>query len=111
MVSIRQPSLVALRAFEAVARLLSFTGAARELHVSQAAVSRHVRLLERDLAVQLFVRLHRRVELTPAGRKLASGIAAGFREIRQAVEQVRVGSERPLRITAEPAFAALWLVP
>jgi LysR family transcriptional regulator, glycine cleavage system transcriptional activator len=111
MASVRQPSLLALRAFEAAARLLSFTDAARELHVSQAAVSRHVRLLERDLAVQLFRRLHRHVELTGAGRTLASGIAAGFQEIRRAVERVRVSTERALRITAEPAFAALWLVP
>jgi LysR family transcriptional regulator, glycine cleavage system transcriptional activator len=111
MNSFRQPSLLALRAFEASARRLSFTEAARELHVSQAAISRHVRGLEQGLAQPLFRRLHRRVELTRAGRQLADRLAAGFQQIRTAVEAVRGRPERLLRITAEPAFAARWLMP
>jgi LysR family transcriptional regulator, glycine cleavage system transcriptional activator len=111
MSSLRQPSLLALRAFEAAARRLSFTEAARELHVSQAAISRHVRGLEQDLAVVLFRRLHRRVALTPAGRQLAGRLAVGFQQIRSAVDVVRGRPERHLRVTAEPAFAARWLVP
>jgi LysR family transcriptional regulator, glycine cleavage system transcriptional activator len=107
----RPPSLLALRAFEAAARRLSFTEGARELHVSQAAVSRHVRALEQDLGQELFRRLHRAVELTPAGQKFAAELTAGFLQIRRAVETVRGVQTRRLRISAEPAFASRWLVP
>ena len=61
------PPLTALRAFEATARRLSFTAAADELHVTQSAVSRQVRILEAHLEQKLFVRLTRRIELTRAG--------------------------------------------
>jgi LysR family transcriptional regulator, glycine cleavage system transcriptional activator len=111
MSPLKQPSLLALRAFEAAARRLSFTGAARELHVSQAAISRHVRALEQDVAQPLFRRLHRRVELTPAGRRLAVRLTAGFQQIGSAVEAVRNRPQRLLRITIEPAFATHWLMP
>jgi LysR family glycine cleavage system transcriptional activator len=107
----RIPSLHGLRAFEAAARLLSFTEAGRELHVSQAAISRHVRELERDLDCPLFRRLHRRVELTPPGQRLLTDLTAGFTQIYGAVERVRGISPQRLRITVEPAFAARWLVP
>jgi LysR family glycine cleavage system transcriptional activator len=108
----RQPtSLLALRAFEAAARHLSFTNAAHELHVSQAAVSRHVRVLEADLGRQLFRRLHRQVELTAPGKRLASELAAGFSQIWRAVEAVRDTPAQRLRISVEPGFAARWLVP
>lgn len=107
----RNPSLLALRAFEAAARRLSFTGAARELHVSQAAISRHVRVLEADLGRPLFRRLHRQVELTTPGKRLASELAIGFLQISKAVEAVRGTQGQLLRISVEPAFAARWLVP
>lgn len=107
----RFPSLLALRAFEAAARRLSFTDAANELHVSQAAISRHVRGLEKDVGRELFRRLHRAVELTAAGRRLASELAAGFTRIQRAVEAVRTMPERRLRVSVEPAFGARWLVP
>lgn len=105
------PSLLALRAFEAAARRLSFTDAAHELHVSQAAISRHVRGLEKDLGRELFRRLHRAVELTAAGRQLAGELAAGFLRIQRAVAAVRDLPERRLRVSVEPAFGARWLVP
>jgi LysR family glycine cleavage system transcriptional activator len=111
MSSDRMPSLLALRAFESASRRLSFTEAARELHVSQAAVSRHVRLLEQQLGRVLFRRLHRQVELTAPGKRLAGELAAGFCQIRRAVESVRGIKARRLRIAVEPAFAARWLVP
>src|SRR6201985_1860994 len=85
----RFPSLLALRAFEAAGRRLSFTEAANELHVSQAAVSRHVRGLEKDVGRELFRRLHRAVELTAAGKQFAAELAAGFLRIQRAVEAVR----------------------
>ena len=75
------PPLTALRAFEATARRLSFTEAASELHVTQSAISRQVRLLEQHLGHALFVRLTRRIELTAQG-------ASYYREISQAFEQI-----------------------
>jgi LysR family glycine cleavage system transcriptional activator len=106
----RPPSPLALRAFEAAARRLSFTDAARELHVSQAAISRHVRALEQELARPLFRRLHRRVELTVAGKRLARELTAGFAQIQRAVTAVRGLNTRHLRVSVEPAFASRWLV-
>jgi DNA-binding transcriptional LysR family regulator len=106
-----QPSLLALKAFEVAARRLSFTEAARELHVSQAAISRHVRTLERDVGRELFRRLYRRVELTQAGKRFAAELASGFQQIHRAVEGVRGLVTRRLRLAVEPAFAARWLVP
>jgi LysR family glycine cleavage system transcriptional activator len=109
--TIRATSLLALRAFESAARRLSFTNAAHELHVSQAAISRHVRMLEADLGRPLFRRLHRRVELTPPGKRPARALAAGFSLIGRAVECARAAPGRRLRISVETAFAARWLVP
>jgi LysR family glycine cleavage system transcriptional activator len=106
----RFPSLPGLRAFEAAARRLSFTDAARELHVTQAAISRHVRTLESQLGRPLFRRLHRSVELTVPGKRLASGLAAGFSQIQRSVDAVRALTTRHLRIAVEPAFASRWLV-
>ena len=106
----RPPSLLALRAFEACARRLSFTEAARELHVSQAAISRHVRGLEKDVGCELFRRLHRAVELTTPGKQFAAELSASFARIQHAVEAVRGIPARRLRVSIEPAFAAQWLV-
>jgi LysR family transcriptional regulator, glycine cleavage system transcriptional activator len=106
----RLPSLLALRAFEAAARRLSFTGAARELNVTQSAISRHVRALEADLGQNLFVRMHRAVTLTDAGRTFAQDLSAGFLSIHRAVDAVRGARTQRLRVSAEPAFAARWLL-
>lgn len=107
----RLPSLNSLRIFEAAARHLSFTVAATELHVTQAAVSRQVRELESHLGLPLFVRLHRRVELTENGRKLASELASSFAAIARSVDEVRGQKRQSLRLSVEPAFAARWLMP
>ncbi|MEK1855353.1 MAG: LysR family transcriptional regulator, partial [Phyllobacterium sp.] len=61
------PPLTALTAFEAAARLASFTKAANELGVTQAAVSRQIHLLEEQFGFPLFVRFHRKIELTEKG--------------------------------------------
>lgn len=108
---LRPTSLLALRAFEAAARRLSFTEAAHELHVSQAAISGHVRQLEAQLGRPLFRRLHRHVELTACGKHLARGLTSAFSQIERAVAAARDSPSRRLRITVEPAFAARWLVP
>ncbi|MHB8815878.1 MAG: LysR substrate-binding domain-containing protein [Steroidobacteraceae bacterium] len=106
----RRPSPLALRAFEAAARRASFTDAARELHVTQAAVSRHVRALETSLGRKLFWRLYHRVELTTVGKQLASELTASFARIDGALKKARGIAIRRLRLTVEPAFASLWLV-
>lgn len=75
----RLPSLIALRSFEAAARLENFSRAAVELHITHGAVSRAVRLLEEDLGVLLFERRSQRVYLTDAGRTLARAANEGVR--------------------------------
>ncbi len=96
---------------EVAARLESFTAAAAEIHVSQAAISRHVRQLERELGKELFRRAHRRVELTQEGRALARQLTAAMRQIQSAVAVCRESRVKRLRLSVEPAFAAQWLVP
>jgi LysR family transcriptional regulator, glycine cleavage system transcriptional activator len=105
------PSLHTLHVFETTARRLSFTRAAVELHLTQAAVSRQIRQLEETLEQPLFVRLHRRVELTPAGERLAAELSQNFTQIARAVAQVRGETRERLRLSVEPAFAARWLLP
>ena len=109
--SLRSPSLNALRVFEASARHLSFTRAASELHVTQAAVSRHIRQLESELGKPLFVRLHRSVELTPAGRRLAEDLAVSFDAIARSIDVIRNDGSQTIKVSVETAFAARWLLP
>ncbi|MGG7565815.1 LysR substrate-binding domain-containing protein [Rhodovulum sp. DZ06] len=104
------PSLPALRAFEAAARLGSFKEAAERLSVTPTAVSHHVRGLEQALGVPLFTRDVRAVRLTEAGRRLALRLTAAFGEIEAALEEVETEAHA-LRIATTPAFAALWLAP
>src|SRR2546430_1532640 len=70
------PSLSALQAFEAAARLLSFTRASQELNITQSAVSRHVLALEEQLGFPLFHRAKQRVSLTPAGQSYLPEVRA-----------------------------------
>jgi LysR family glycine cleavage system transcriptional activator len=108
----RLPPLNAIRAFEAAGRLLSFTKAARELNVTQAAISHQVRALEEDLGVRLFVRRHRGLALSEAGRAYLPALGAAFREIEAATGRLRrLDSAGPLTISVLPSFAAKWLVP
>lgn len=107
----RLPSLHTLHVFETTARRLSFTRAADELHLTQAAVSRQIRQLEEALDQPLFVRLHRRVELTPVGERLAADLSQSFMQIARSVAQARGETRERLRLSVEPAFAARWLLP
>ena len=108
----RLPSLNALKAFEAAARLESFTDAAAELFVTHAAVSRHVRDLEEWLGTELFRRTGRGVELTEAGRRYALRLTPLFDELADATrEAAAVGDVRQLKVTVEPSIASRWLVP
>ena len=83
------PSLGALATFEVAAKHLSFTTAAKELNITQGAVSQQIRLLERALEVPLFVRLHNALELTPAGSELFAAVAEGLDAISAGVGLLR----------------------
>ena len=105
------PSLITwLRCFEAAARLNSFTRAAKDLHLTQSAVSQQVRHLEQHLDSRLFHRLPGRLELSHSGHRLYSEIAPALRRIEQAVEEIRT-PEAPLHLSCSPSFANRWLMP
>lgn len=105
------PPLSALRAFEAAARLGSFSRAADELSVTPAAISHQIRALEEDLGVRLFHRRNRAVELTASARLLLPGLSDAFAGIRAALRRLRAHNDTgTLNVTASPSFAAKWLV-
>jgi LysR family glycine cleavage system transcriptional activator len=105
----RNPPLIAARSFEAAARHGSFQRAAQELHVTPTAVSHQVKRLEEYLGVQLFVRKNRAVNLTPAGRTLASRLDELFSALEDVLDPLHYAAAKPLRITAMPSLAAKWL--
>ena len=104
------PPLNAIRAFEAAARNRSFSRAANELHVTQGAISRHIKTLEQNLNCQLFLRHPQGVELTHAGEQLLPDLTASFERITRAIRQVSV-SDKELKIIAAPTLATRWLMP
>lgn len=104
--------LTAMRSFEAAGRLLSFSRAADELFVSQAAISRQIRELESLIGKPLFERLHRRVVLTDAGRNLLDQLSVSFDDISARLAAVIAEPvTRLLRVSVEPSFAAALLIP
>ncbi len=106
------PSLNGLRAFEAAARRGSFAAAGEDLHVTQAAVSRMVRLLEVRLGFALFERHANRLELTWQGKALLPGLTAAFDSIANLTAQVASLSAVPvLTVGVGPSFAMRWLIP
>lgn len=106
------PFLNGLRAFETAARCGSFTSAANDLHVTQAAVSQSVRLLERRLGFPLFRRHANGLELTAQGRALQPGLTDAFEAITRLVEQVTAMRAGPvLTVGVAPALALHWLIP
>jgi LysR family glycine cleavage system transcriptional activator len=108
----RLPPLNALRAFEAAGRHLSFVQAARELHVTPAAVSHQVKALEEFLGVSLFRRGHRGLELTAAARACLPRLSEGFDRIAEAVERLRAEADAAtLTVSSAPSFATKWLAP
>ena len=103
--------LSALRIFEAAARLGSFTRAADELGVSQAAVSWQVKALERRLGQPLFRRLPREVAPTPAGERLARACTEAMTLLRTALADVTETGQGLLVITTLQSLASQWLAP
>jgi len=110
--NVRLPSLDLLRGFEAAARLLSFTRAGEELHLTQSAVSRQMQELETQLGAQLFVRRHRALALTEAGQQFYAAAAQVLATMRAATDRLRAqAGRRALAVTTTHSFAALWLIP
>ncbi len=108
----RLPSLNGLRVFEAAGRHGSFTAAAKELHVTQTAVSRMVRLLEDRLGFALFRRHASALELTVQGCALLSGLTDAFDSIARLTESVAAMRAGPvLTVGVGPTLAVSWLIP
>lgn len=108
----RLPSLNALRAFEAAARLQSFKLSGEELFVTHAAISRHIRDLEEWLGAELFTRTGRGVRLTEVGARYGRGLTPLFDQLaHETREIVAAGKTKTLNVSVEPAIASRWLVP
>lgn len=105
------PSLDALHAFEAAARLQSFKLAAAELHLTATAISHRIRKLEEDLGCPLFTRRVRAVTLTQAGQRLLSAVQSGLATIASAVADIRRPTRHVVTLSLIPELAAHWLVP
>lgn len=107
----RLPYLNGIKAFESAARTGSFTGAAAELHVSPAAISRMVQLLEQRLGISLFERAANRLRLTEPGRTYHLGLAPLFDALERLTAQVTASASPVLTVGVGPTFAIRWLIP
>ena len=106
------PNFVLLKAFEAAARLESFTLAAQELHLTQSAISHQIRELEEYFGRPLFLRKNRKVEPTAEGRRLLDSLSRVFDVIEAACNEVTLApSSQILALHCSPSFAAKWLSP
>lgn len=107
------PNLGALQAFEASARLGSFTRAAAELALTQSAVGRQVAMLEQRLGVALFARVRQRLTLTDTGREYAARIRRHLDQIRRDTLEISAGPDMgfTLEVAVVPTFATQWLIP
>ena len=103
------PPLQAIRVFEAVARHLSFTKAAQELGMTQAAASYQIKLLEERIGAPLFLRRPRQIELTEPGQRLAPAVSEAFAILGQAYAAARGGADGLLCVTTVLTFASNWL--
>src|SRR5215472_1489514 len=106
------PSLNGLRAFEAAARLLSFTRAASELNVTQTAISHQIRRLEEQLGLKLFVRRNRTLALTREAESYLPAVRAAFEDLRRATQRLtRPKRDGLLTVSTLASLAAKWLLP
>ncbi|MCM2679100.1 transcriptional regulator GcvA [Echinimonas agarilytica] len=108
----RLPPLNALKAFEAAARQMSFTKAAEELFVTQAAVSHQIKSLEEFLGLKLFRRKNRSLLLTEQGQSYFQDIKEVFTQLHEATDRVLASTAKgALTVSVQPTFAIQWLVP
>ncbi|MBD9371219.1 LysR family transcriptional regulator [Rhizobium sp. ARZ01] len=106
------PSAASLIVFEAAGRHQNFTHAAKELGMTQAAVSYAIRGLEEQLGVPLFHRAHRAVALTEAGERFHTEVSLGLWRIQKSAEDIRAkGREVNVTLAASTAFASMWMLP
>jgi LysR family glycine cleavage system transcriptional activator len=106
------PPLSTLRAFEAVARRLSFSRAAEDLHVTPGAVSQQIRLLEELLGESLFVRTKRSVTMTEVGMQMLPDVQLGLETLSRAISSKTPSTAgKALTISVAPSFASKWLLP
>lgn len=105
------PSLAAIRVFEAAARHLSFTRAAAELGMTQAAVSYQIKVLEERVGSPLFLRRPREVVLTEAGQRLAPEVNRAFDILREAFVELGEREHGTLIVNTMHTFASQWLAP
>jgi len=107
------PSMAALQCFEAVARHLSFTRAAEELHLTQSAVSKQVAQLEEMLQHLLFRRIRRRLQLTPAGSLYLAEVSKILTQVEMSTHYILSygGETEVLKVATQPTFGARWLIP
>ncbi len=105
------PPLAAIRVFEAAARHLSFTRAANELGMTQAAVSYQIKLLEERVGTQLFLRLPKGLSLTEAGQRLAPEVNRAFELLRTSFGEFAEREQGTLIINTMHTFASQWLAP
>ena len=108
----RIPSITALRAFEAASRHLNFQLAADELNVTPGAVSRQIQSLEAELSGALFLRHHKRVELTALGRRYADEIRVPLKQLAETTARIRGEQQsQAISVRAYPSFAIRWFIP
>jgi len=106
------PPMTSLIAFEAAARYMSFTKAAEELNLTQAAISRQVRLLEENLGVALFVRSHRAVRLTTQGRNFQHTVSDALERLVYGAQELRTHHQgTTISVSADMAISTFWLMP
>ena len=90
---------------------MSFTGAARELNVTQTAVSHQIKTLEAQLGVKLFYRSGKTITLTDAGKKLLPDASDSFDRLESSIHQIKVDSQtRVVAVSVTPSFASKWLI-
>lgn len=105
------PPLPSIRAFEAAARLESFARAAQELGTTAASVSYHIRQLERQTGLHLFVRHPHKVVLTATGAAIADEATAAFAALNASFVKARGQDEARLSLTTLPTLGTSWLTP
>ncbi|WP_306524164.1 LysR substrate-binding domain-containing protein [Rheinheimera sp.] len=108
---VQLPPLKALLAFEATARLFSFSRAAAELCVTQSAISHQIRLLEDFIGTPLLLRQHKPLALTEAGATLYSVVGDCFFRLQSVTHHLRKSKNRVLKIVAQTSIAVEWLAP
>ena len=106
------PALNAVRIFEAAARLQNFTKAADEIHITQGAVSKQIKLLEQQLGCQLFIRAGPMLKLSEAGKEFQAIAEESLSIIRRGTARIKSRSTNtPLTISLLPSFAHHWFLP